>query len=119
MLNYYLTEVADDPDQELGVYMTTDGGRLRSPTGYWRRLYWEAVTWQCGSVGFWTGSGFRTNFWDDFGSRGNYELPFISPTSATPGKQMMAVRDGSQDYEYFQNGISGFCLHKSCVLAVL
>ena len=100
--NWYITNVVNDPTQELGIYEATDGGRRRSPTVYWRRLYWECQAWGGESVGFWTGSGIRTSYWDDFGSCANYELPFVGATSATPGKMMMAVRDGSQDYEYFQ-----------------
>lgn len=86
---------------ELGVYMCSGNGRHRSPTAYFRRLPWEARQFGGGSAGVWANGTKLSNTWDDFRAQENYEMPFLTDNSATPGKIMMAWRDGVYDYEYF------------------
>ena len=88
--------------KELGTYASPGGGHTRSPVTDFRRWAWIAQNWQMGCIGEWTGTGIRTNTWDDFGSTHNYEMIFTTPTTATAGKALMGWRDGSQDYEYFR-----------------
>ena len=99
----YFQNVAAAQGKELGIYQCTDGGWLRSPIGYYRRMAWEAQRMGMSTIGVWTVSATdKTNTWDDFTAEDNYFMIFATSSSATSDKVLTAWRDGVEDFEYFK-----------------
>ena len=99
LLNYYQSLAAGG--KELHTYWCTDGGRQRSPTGYFRRIAWEAYRLGMEGAGTWAFmAANQESTWDDFRAGPSFEMAFATPDDVTPTKMVTAARDGVGDFEY-------------------
>jgi len=87
----------------LQLYSCSGPARLLDPYAYYRLQAWHC--WKIGANGsfFWafgdTGGG---TSWNEYTAlRGPWTPQFLDERSVTPGKQMEAIRESVQDYEYF------------------
>lgn len=77
--------------------------RLLDPYAYYRLQAWQC--WQEGATGsfFWAfGDNSGASSWNEyFATSGPYTPLFLDDTTVTAGKQMEAIRESVEDYEYF------------------
>jgi F5/8 type C domain-containing protein len=89
--------------RDLQFYSCSGPARLLDPYSYYRLQAWHC--WQEGGNGsyFWAfGDNSGNSSWNEyFITRNAYTPLFIDDESVTPGKQMEAVRESVEDYEYF------------------
>ena len=89
--------------RELQFYSCSGPARLLDPYSYYRLQAWHS--WSVGATGsfFWAfGDNSGSSSWSEyFASRGPYTPVFLDATSVTAAKQMEAIRESVQDYEYF------------------
>ncbi|MGI6415144.1 MAG: discoidin domain-containing protein [Thermoguttaceae bacterium] len=87
----------------LQFYSCSGPAKLLDPYSYHRLQAWQA--WQAGANGsfFWAfGDNSGSSSWNEyFTSSGPYTPLFLDATTVTPGKQMEAIRESVEDYEYF------------------
>ena len=87
----------------LWFYTATTPGRLRDP--YYLRMQ-EWFCWQYGAVAsaFWSFSDSGgASSWNEYASStGAYTPLFLDSSSVTQGKQLEAIREGIEDYEYLR-----------------
>lgn len=89
---------------ELAFYSCNLGSRLADPYSYFRLQAWTA--WQCGAEAsyFWafsdSGGG---SSWNEYAMAAStcYTPLFLERNSVTGSKQMEAIRESVEDYEYF------------------
>ena len=89
---------------ELAFYSCNIGSRLADPYSYFRMQAWTA--WQYGATGsfFWafsdSGGG---SSWNEYAMTHStcYTPLFLEPAAVTGSKQMEAIRESAEDYEYF------------------
>ncbi|MFA7006610.1 MAG: hypothetical protein WC429_21385, partial [Verrucomicrobiia bacterium] len=89
---------------ELMFYSCNIGARLADPYSYFRLQAWTA--WQYGAKGsvFWafsdSGGG---SSWNEYAMKHStcYTPLFLEPAAVTGSKQMEAIRESAEDYEYF------------------
>ena len=89
---------------ELAFYSCNIGARLADPYSYFRLQAWTA--WQYGATGsfFWSfsdsGGG---SSWNEYAMTHStcYTPLFLEPSTVTNSKQMEAIRESAEDYEYF------------------
>ncbi|MBI5396171.1 MAG: hypothetical protein HZA91_12820, partial [Verrucomicrobia bacterium] len=89
---------------ELAFYSCNIGARLADPYSYFRLQAWTA--WQYGGTGsfFWafsdSGGG---SSWNEYAMAHStcYTPLFLEPAAVTGSKQMEAIRESAEDYEYF------------------
>lgn len=84
------------------LYSASGPARLMDAYAYYRLPAWECWRRNAGAEYFWSfcddGSA---SSWNEYASsRQAYTPLFIDPTSVTPSKQMEAIREGIEDYEY-------------------
>ena len=88
--------------KELQFYSCSGPAMLLDPYAYYRLQAWEA--WREGATGsyFWafTDNSGASSWNPYFAKAGPYTPLFIDDLSMTPGKQMEAVRESVQDFEY-------------------
>ena len=89
--------------RDLQFYSCSGPARLLDPYSYYRLQAWD--NWQEGGNGsfFWAfGDNSGGSSWNEYFITRNAFTPlFLDDTSVTPGKQMEAVRESVEDYEYF------------------
>ena len=88
----------------LWFYSCSGPAKLLDPSDYFRGQFWWAIQYGAEGSCYWAfadeaGSG---SSWNSYRlERNQYSPMFIDATSVTDGKQMEAIREGAQDYEYF------------------
>jgi len=89
--------------KELQSYSCSGPARLLDPYSYYRLQAWHC--WHFGGTGsfFWAfGDNSGSSSWNEyFAKAGPYTPLFIDDETITPGKQMEAIRESVEDYEYF------------------
>ncbi|MBN2476953.1 MAG: hypothetical protein JXB62_20260 [Pirellulales bacterium] len=88
--------------RELQFYSCSGPARLLDPYSYYRLQAWQC--WQTGATGtfFWAlGDNSGASSWNPYLAKaGPYTPLFLDDTTVTAGKQMEAIRESVQDYEY-------------------
>jgi len=130
LMAYYLSYSKDIKDffekekaagKEMWFYMCTEPNREFDPS-YFRLQPWQAFKYGATGSGFWSFSdtGKLPSNWNPYTNpTGNdYSLVYIDEKSITTAKQMEAVREGIEDYQYLvmlQNSSSGnYAKEKVC-----
>ncbi|MFH1267492.1 MAG: hypothetical protein ABIK89_17350, partial [Planctomycetota bacterium] len=89
--------------KELQSYSCSGPARLLDPYSYYRLQAWHC--WHFGGTGsfFWAfGDNSGSSSWNEyFAKAGPFAPLFIDDDTVTPGKQMEAIRESVEDYEYF------------------
>ena len=89
--------------KELEFYECEGPARLLDPYAYYKLQAW--LCWQYGATGehFWAFSdNSGGSSWNEYTApKGGYVPFFIDVSSVTPAKEMEAIREGVEDYEYF------------------
>jgi hypothetical protein len=85
------------------LYSCSGPGRLLDPYSYYRLQAWFA--WRVGAVGsnYWTfADAHHAVSWRDYaaGNMGGYSPLFFDGATVMSSKQMEAIREGEEDYEY-------------------
>jgi hypothetical protein len=89
---------------ELAFYSCNIGSRLADPYSYFRLQAWTAWRYGAKASFFWafsdSGGG---SSWNEYAMTHStcYTPLFIEPTAVTNSKQMEAIRESAEDYEYF------------------
>ena len=94
----------------LAGYNCGDGGWLRGPNEYFRKMAWQAWEYGMKGIGVWCFMNAHTQLdaWDDFSGNQSFHIVYFTPESVTPSKTIEAWREGIEDYECF-------CILKSLV----
>ena len=96
------------PDQQrqgrtLQFYSCSGPARLLDPYSYYRLQAWHC--WQIGATGsfFWAfGDDGGASSWNEYAAKRPAFTPvYLDEQSVTPAKQMEAIRESVEDYEYF------------------
>ncbi len=86
----------------LQFYSCSGPARLLDPYSYYRLQAWHC--WHIGATGtfFWAfGDNSKTSSWNEYGgARFGFTPMFVDSTSVTAAKQMEALRESVEDYEY-------------------
>lgn len=111
--NRQIFEKEDAPYQEyfgarqkegirLEFYSCSGPARLLDPYSYYRMQPWLCWKWNADASHFWAfGDNGRYPTWNEYlGTREAYTPIFIEETTVTAAKEMEAVREGIEDYEY-------------------
>lgn len=92
-----------DGGRTLQLYSCSGPVRLLDPYTYYRLQAWHC--WQVGATGsfFWAfGDNGKASSWNEYVAPGNNYTPvFLDATSVTAAKEMEAIRESVEDYEYF------------------
>ena len=87
----------------LQFYSCSGPARLLDPYSYYRLQAWHC--WQIGASGswFWSfGDNEGSSSWNEYlATAGPYTPLFLDDASVVAGKQMEAIRESVEDYEYF------------------
>ena len=87
----------------LQFYSCSGPARLLDPYSYYRLQAWHC--WQIGATGSWFWSfsdNAGSSSWNEYmATAGPYTPLFLDDTSVVAGKQMEAIRESVEDYEYF------------------
>ena len=87
----------------LQFYSCSGPARLLDPYSYYRLQAWHC--WQIGATGssFWSfGDNGGSSSWNEYmAAAGPFTPLFLDDTSVVAGKQMEAIRESVEDYEYF------------------
>lgn len=87
----------------LEFYSCSGPARLLDPYSYYRLQAWHC--WHLGATGtyFWAfGDNGRASSWNDYlVTHGPYTPLFLDNANVVAGKQMEAIRESVEDYEYF------------------
>ena len=87
----------------LQLYSCGGPARLLDPYSYYRLQAWQC--WHIGGTGsfFWAfGDNGKASSWNEYLVGAEPDTPlFLDNTTVTAGKQMEAIREGVEDYEYF------------------
>ncbi|MFA5189498.1 MAG: discoidin domain-containing protein [Verrucomicrobiia bacterium] len=89
---------------ELAFYSCNIGARLADPYSYFRLQAWTAWQYSAEASYFWafsdSGGG---SSWNEYAMTHStcYTPLFLDPTTVTGSKQMEAIRESAEDYEYF------------------
>jgi hypothetical protein len=99
--DFYLAQ--RDRGKTLQLYSCSGPAKLLDPYSYYRLQAWHC--WQIGANGsyFWAfGDNGNTSSWNQYVAGGSDYAPmFLDDHSVTPAKQMEAIRESVEDYEYF------------------
>ncbi|MBP7937140.1 MAG: hypothetical protein KA354_21050 [Phycisphaerae bacterium] len=92
-----------DRGRTLQLYSCSGPARLLDPYSYYRLQAWHC--WKIGATGsfFWAfGDSSGTSSWNEYlATSGPYTPLFLDDRSVTAAKQMEAIRESAEDYEYF------------------
>ena len=89
--------------RELAFY-SGSGGKEVDPIAYHRGQFWTAIKYNASSF-YWAfgDEGGAGTSWNPYRAKRRGYIPmFIGPEGTTDGKHMEAIREGAEDYEYFQ-----------------
>lgn len=86
----------------LEFYSCSGPARLLDPYAYYRLQPWLCWKWNADASYFWAfGDNGRYPTWNEYlGTRNAYTPIFIEETSVTAAKEMEAIREGIEDFEY-------------------
>ena len=86
----------------LEFYSCSGPARLLDPYAYYRLQPWLCWKWNADASYFWAfGDNGRYPCWNEYlGTRNAYTPLFIDETLITAAKEMEAIREGIEDYEY-------------------
>jgi hypothetical protein len=90
-----------DAGRTLNFYSACGPARWYDPYSYYRLQAWTC--WQEGATAmfYWAfGDNGGASSWNEYLSAGNYTPLYLDDTTVTAGKQMEAIREGVEDYEY-------------------
>jgi len=98
--DYYVKR--QEQGTELAFYSCSGPATALDPYSYYRLQAWSCWQYGAKSSYFWAfsdaGGG---SSWNEYSAKGNTYVPFfLDATSVTPAKQMEALREGVEDYEY-------------------
>jgi hypothetical protein len=87
---------------ELEFYSCSGPARVLDPYSYYRLQAWTCRQYNAKSMYFWAyaDGGGAFSFNEYVGKDSGYTPLFIEPDSIMPGKQMEAIREGVEDFEY-------------------
>lgn len=88
--------------QELWFYSCSGPSKLLDPAAYYRGQFWLNLCYEGKGSCYWAfgdEAGFSWNAYSQ--PRACYSPLFLSPTTITDAKQMEAIREGAEDYQYF------------------
>ena len=100
-VDFYLANQSEG--KELWFYSCKNPGRLMDPYTYYLLPSWSAWTQGVKGICFWAfGDSNGASSWNEYLaiSSGAYTPFFIDDTSVTTSKQVEAIREGREDYEY-------------------
>jgi hypothetical protein len=75
------------------------------PIAYFRAQFWSAIKYQARGSYYWAfgSDGLAGNSWNPYLADNNGSSPlFLGPDGTTDAKHIEAIREGAEDYEYFQ-----------------
>ena len=100
--NFYLEQRRSG--RRLWFYSCRGPARLLDPYGYYRLQEWFAWKFAAEGSEFWAFSDTNGgSSWNEYATQmGGYTPLFLDPTSVTTSKQMEALREGIEDYEYLR-----------------
>jgi len=88
--------------RELWFYSCSGPSKLLDPASYYRGQFWLNILHGGKGSCYWAFGDEAGNSWNAYAqSRSCYSPLFLSPTTVTDAKQMEAIREGAEDYEYF------------------
>jgi len=88
--------------RELWFYSCSGPGKLLDPASYWRGQFWLNIKYGGKGSCYWAFGDEAGDSWNAYAqTRSSYSPLFLSKTAVTDAKQMEAIREGAQDYEYF------------------
>ena len=87
----------------LNFYSCSGPARLLDPYSYYRLQAWHCCQIGATASFFWAfGDNSRASSWNEYlAAAGPFTPLFLDATTVTAGKQMEAIREGVEDYEYF------------------
>jgi hypothetical protein len=100
--DYFLAQ--QKAGRELAFY-SCSAGKQADPIAYHRGQFWSAIQYNAKGSFYWAFSdeGGSGSSWNPYLAAGSGYVPmFIGPDGTTDGKHMEAIREGAEDYEYFQ-----------------
>ena len=100
--DYFVTQQQQGKGFEF--YSPNGPARLLDPYAHYRMQAWSAWEYDATAIYFWSYSdNAGVSSWREITAmpRTSYTPLFLDATSVTAGKQMEAIREGVQDYEYF------------------
>ena len=99
--DFYLAQ--QQKGRTLQLYSCSGPSTVLDPYSYYRLQAWHC--WSIGATGsfFWAfGDNGGSSSWNEYCAKhGPYTPMFLDDSSVTPGKQMEAIRESAEDYEYF------------------
>ena len=88
--------------RELWFYSCSGPGKLLDPASYWRGQFWLNIKYSGKGSSYWAFGDEAGNSWNAYAQRrASYSPLFLSKTTVMETKQMEAIREGAEDYEYF------------------
>jgi hypothetical protein len=88
--------------RELWFYSCTGPSKLLDPASYYRGQFWLNLKYGGKGSCYWAFGDEAGNSWNAYVQpRSCYSPLFLSKTTVTDAKQMEAIREGAEDYEYF------------------
>ena len=87
---------------ELWFYSCSGPAKLLDPASYWRGQFWLSIKYGGKGSCYWAFGDEAGNSWNAYlQPRASYSPLFLGKTTVTDAKQMEAIREGAEDYEYF------------------
>ncbi|MEN6548528.1 MAG: discoidin domain-containing protein, partial [Armatimonadia bacterium] len=88
--------------RELWFYSCSGPAKLLDPGSYWRGQFWLNLKYGGKGSCYWAFGDEGGNSWNAYlQARASFSPLFLGRTEVTDAKQMEAIREGAEDYEYF------------------
>ena len=88
--------------QQLWFYSCSGPSKLLDPAAYYRSQFWVNLSYGGKGSCYWAFGDEGGFSWNAYSQPHTVYSPlFLSPTTVTDAKQMEAIREGAEDYEYF------------------
>jgi hypothetical protein len=88
--------------RDLWFYSCSGPAKLLDPASYWRGQFWLNIKYGGKGSCYWAFGDEAGNSWNAYVQpRASFSPLFLSKTTVTDAKQMEAIREGAQDFEYF------------------
>ena len=88
--------------RELWFYSCSGPSKLLDPASYYRGQFWLNLKYGGKGSCYWAFGDEAGNSWNAYMQpRACFSPLFLSKTAVTDAKQMEAIREGAEDYEYF------------------
>ncbi|MEN6402310.1 MAG: hypothetical protein ABFD94_10240 [Armatimonadia bacterium] len=89
--------------RELWFYSCSGPAKLLDPASYWRGQFWLNLKYGGKGSCYWAFGDEGGNSWNAYlQARASFSPLFLGRTKVTDAKQMEAIREGAEDYEYFR-----------------